>query len=637
LPELVNALQDAAPVLCERTLSALRVLGPDAAPAAAAVARLLDHESAKIRSLAAQVIGDMGPKAQSAAMHLSRRLLDPDYQVRFHAGAALHELGLENVRLFLPALKDENVHCRLNAVRLLPMFHERREAMEGLVQCLSDKEVHVRAAAAANLVRLGHAGKEAEAALLENLTLDNREVQSHSLHALLSAHSFDNRRLLNSFAELNDKHQWAGPYVLHQFGASPGKSVKAIARLLQEGNDTSRLGGVFALAKLRGHAKEAVPALAKTAKDSGPALVRAAAHVALPAVDPRRKPNFAQAQALLREFMAEIKAVGNPGAEDVVHLYIFVNGLPRIDTSQEGGKEFLALVHECRVWARRALEKMPYRPWQIPVLVRGINTAAQLQLGFTEPFASLALKLRWLVDQSKDFKELHYAFNRLGSDVSSKSPLWGPIQQARLEALSNPFLLDRLMIEQQNAFGLTLGELQFLMAMNSICHFPRTWTFEPIHTPHAVYPQLSNHTNLAKNLAEKQRLTLQFLFVVKTRKLISDLWELRPPLLVEKLRDPNPLVRWSAVNIIHSKKIRAEIELIGLLRDPSREVREAAHAALIRLSRGTDFGPRPQDPTNKTDIAIRRWQEWLAVQQPIAVASPGNHESPQREAQHKKD
>lgn len=621
LPELISALQNPSPAVCERTLGALRILGPEAASGAATVARFLDHESAKIRSLAARVIGEMGPKAQSLAMRLSKSLLDPDYQVRFHAGEALHELGLDNVVLVLPVLKDERMDCRLNAVRLLPMFHERREAMEGLVECLRDKEFQVRAAAAANLVRLGHAGKDAQLALLENLTHDSREVQSYSFHALLSAHTFDNRSLMASLTALNDKNKWAGNYVLHQFGANPAKAVKPVVRLLQEANDTTRLGAVFALANLQSHAKEAAPLLAKITKEPGPALVRAAARLALSAVDPRRKPDLAQAQALVQEFMAEIKAAGKPSAEDIVHLYIFVSALPRLDGNREGAKEFLGLVDECRRWARRALEELPYRTWQIPAFVRGINIAAQLQLGFTEPFAGLSLKLRWMVGKSKDFKELLYAFNRLGTDVSSKSPFWGPIQQARLQVLSNPFLLDRLMTEEQNAFGLTIAELQFLTAMSSICHFPRTWKFEAVSGPHTVYPHLSLHTSLAKSVAEKQRLTLQFLFVVRTRKLISDLWELHAPLLVEKLGDPNPLVRWSAVNIVNNKKIHAEAELIGLLRDPDRQVRDAAHKALVRLGRGTDFGPTPQDSPAKAKQAIQRWQEWLALQDMAASGS----------------
>jgi hypothetical protein len=49
-------------------------------------------------------------------------------------------------------------------------------------------------------------------------------------------------------------------------------------------------------------------------------------------------------------------------------------------------------------------------------------------------------------------------------------------------------------------------------------------------------------------------------------------------------------------------------------------VREAAHQALVRIARGTDFGPsRPSGPTfgayiRERDEAVANWRLWLTCQ-----------------------
>jgi len=43
-------------------------------------------------------------------------------------------------------------------------------------------------------------------------------------------------------------------------------------------------------------------------------------------------------------------------------------------------------------------------------------------------------------------------------------------------------------------------------------------------------------------------------------------------------------------------------------------VREAARQALVRLSRGTDFGPAPNAKPADRDKAIQKWRDWWAMQ-----------------------
>src|SRR5207245_6217599 len=59
----------------------------------------------------------------------------------------------------------------------------------------------------------------------------------------------------------------------------------------------------------------------------------------------------------------------------------------------------------------------------------------------------------------------------------------------------------------------------------------------------------------------------------------------------EKLRAADPLMRWVAIQLVGKKWMPLEKDLIGLLADPMPGVRDAARQALVRLSRGSDFGP----------------------------------------------
>jgi hypothetical protein len=123
----------------------------------------------------------------------------------------------------------------------------------------------------------------------------------------------------------------------------------------------------------------------------------------------------------------------------------------------------------------------------------------------------------------------------------------------------------------------------------------------------------------------KEKAELQshiFAQMVKTQKMVEavvlDMWKATKKELVEKLRDPNPLIRWFAVDILSRRQIHVEKELIALLNDPFVQVRNAAREALVRLGRGTDFGPSAKASKAEIKQAVARWTEWLAMQDPIS-------------------
>lgn len=83
-----------------------------------------------------------------------------------------------------------------------------------------------------------------------------------------------------------------------------------------------------------------------------------------------------------------------------------------------------------------------------------------------------------------------------------------------------------------------------------------------------------------------------------------------------KLKHKQPLQRWLAVQVGAGKRYPFEKEFIDLLADPVLPVRKAARDALIRLSRGNDFGPADNAAGREIQSAQRQWRQWLALQDP---------------------
>lgn len=90
--------------------------------------------------------------------------------------------------------------------------------------------------------------------------------------------------------------------------------------------------------------------------------------------------------------------------------------------------------------------------------------------------------------------------------------------------------------------------------------------------------------------------------------------------LLRKIQDPVPVLRWLAIQAAARKRLSCEDQLIGRLNDPVPALREAARGALIRLSRGSDFGPfRSGGPTpvayaREVNDAMANWKQWLKAE-----------------------
>jgi hypothetical protein len=275
----------------------------------------------------------------------------------------------------------------------------------------------------------------------------------------------------------------------------------------------------------------------------------------------------------------------------------------------------------------------------LPAFVRGVNIAAEFDLGFTEPFSRLSFKVQALAKESKDPQPLTFAFTRLGDAVPKTSPFAEAVERNRFQVFTNVSFLDSMILAKQQ------GNMQLAQEASMMLH--ATVMFAPVCNPNRTgkhetslpYIGFTKRDNSAVARANTM-MEIQVLMNIKAQIALPNTAALFQTLatngdtwLVAQLRDPDPWVRWAAVMLIGRKHLHEEKELIQLLWDPVAEVRVAAHQALVRVARGTDLGPNPMDSPAKVQQAIQRWNSWLEAQQadrptvniiPVSGASASN-------------
>jgi hypothetical protein len=126
----------------------------------------------------------------------------------------------------------------------------------------------------------------------------------------------------------------------------------------------------------------------------------------------------------------------------------------------------------------------------------------------------------------------------------------------------------------------------------------------------------------AKELDQLERQwTEQLLRGEAERRLLQQIVNSDPEALRRKINDDRSMVRLAAVQVIAGRRFHLEGDLIGRLGDPSNGVAQAARQSLVRLARGTDFGPPPKAKKSARDRSIALWKSWLDLQR-AAEARP---------------
>lgn len=168
LPALIGCLHHGSEQMRRNACYALNAVGT---PAVDALRDALTDSREHVRDNAAEALGDLGMKAESAAPALVNTLADDAASVRAHAIEALGTTSQRSsvaVPRLIDALSDNRDSVRRNAVFALARIGEHAtEAVEGLKNVLFDANRYVRGDAVHALHRIGTS--EAKSVLLRYL------------------------------------------------------------------------------------------------------------------------------------------------------------------------------------------------------------------------------------------------------------------------------------------------------------------------------------------------------------------------------------------------------------------------------------------------------------------------------------
>jgi hypothetical protein len=146
------------------------------------------------------------------------------------------------------------------------------------------------------------------------------------------------------------------------------------------------------------------------------------------------------------------------------------------------------------------------------------------------------------------------------------------------------------------------------------------WRLLPVLWGIQAQAQFKTQTELAAVWGEVQR-SLTREHDEELAKQLEKLTQADSDALRVALADKNLLVQLAAIETAMRRRVHLEKELIEKLTNPQPLIRTAARQTLVRLARGTDFGPEPGASRLEQRQAARRWKTWLAQQEGLVSAS----------------
>lgn len=296
-----------------------------------------------------------------------------------------------------------------------------------------------------------------------------------------------------------------------------------------------------------------------------------------PATKPREPNPFAPSLPLLTD-------------EEEARLDDIIGRFIKYDSGQLGGAEGMK--------ARRDFEKLG--PEAIPALIRGLNEAARIE--HSCPAVTIARKLSRMLAVTEDTELLQFARENVGAGV-------GPSRHAAV--LSDLRLMCTLRKNQLARLGITGarpprepttadlvragGKERGTRLKQVLTQLAERRGDEPIR---ALGEAASSDDTDVRSFAQDL--------------LFNNLCRQGSKVVRARLKDDKAEVRMAAARAVGAKFPALGGDLIDLLNDDNLQVGEAAHAALVRLNRGTDLGPSSLGNDTERSAAVENWRAWWA-------------------------
>jgi hypothetical protein len=256
-------------------------------------------------------------------------------------------------------------------------------------------------------------------------------------------------------------------------------------------------------------------------------------------------------------------------------------------------------------------------------LIRGLNRAAKIE--HSCPAVTIARKLARILRSSRDLQLLLFARENIGAGITQSSHM-GVIRDLRLlcmvraraveqagdgvprtddepsepgssslrtEAPRRKKVRDMSVAELAEAAGKERG-LRLRMVLAELGKHEGDQAIDALGSAAAAYD--GDMRELAREM------------------LARPLSALGRSELKKRLKDDRAEIRAAAARVAGENSIHVEAELIDLLEDQETEVRRDAHQALVKLSKGVDFGPKSSASEDKRKQAAGEWRTWLKQQ-----------------------
>jgi hypothetical protein len=249
--------------------------------------------------------------------------------------------------------------------------------------------------------------------------------------------------------------------------------------------------------------------------------------------------------------------------------------------------------------ARKALKDFKeLGPEAIPALVRGLNRAAQIE--HSCPVVVIAQKLGKLLAASEDRELFEFVRDNIGAGVG-RTRHAGVLQDLRVGVSMRKNALARRPPPGPKApRSMSVTELADAASSERGPRLKAILTELEKRRGKEVLPGLANAAgNYDKDIQKLGRDLLYGHLARQTEAVIK-----------EKLKDDLVEVRKAAVRVVADKMPRLTGEVIDLLEDGQAEVQTAAHDALVKLSRGEDFGPAADASKQQIADAREKWWTW---------------------------
>jgi hypothetical protein len=248
-------------------------------------------------------------------------------------------------------------------------------------------------------------------------------------------------------------------------------------------------------------------------------------------------------------------------------------------------------------------------PEAIPALLDGLNKAANLEGSC--PAVLIAKKLAQLLSASNDPELLDFARGMIGTGVTARRHTV-VLKDLKVTCQLRKAYLQRVALMNKGNLGKSAG---------AAGKPPRSMTVAEL--AEAAGSERGPRLKLVLTELEKRKgpQVLEALGAAAgnyekdiqqhARDLLDKHLARQPAAVVKaKLKDDRAEVRAAAARTVAARGLHYGSELIDLLTDSDKGVRQAARQALVRLSRGQDFGPEPGASEDDVAVAVRDWSAW---------------------------